>query len=75
MEAQCWGEQSPVVLLTYLNAGDHFLTPRPVEEASAHTLDPIPVAVILAVRDAVLATVSLVAAGANTDLPVPCPSI
>ena len=74
MEAQGWGEQGRAVSLTYLNARDHLLTLPPVVGAGAHTLDPIPGAFILA-EQVVLAVVSFVAAGANTDLPVPCPSI
>lgn len=74
MEAQGWGEQGRAVSLTYLNARDHILALRPLVEAGAHTLDPIPEAFILA-EQVVLAVVSFVAAGANTDLPVPCPSI
>lgn len=73
--AQDWGEQGPEVLLTYLNARDHILALWPLEEANAHTLNPIPVAFILAGHGLVLALVSLEAVGANTDLPIPRPFI
>lgn len=73
--AQGLGRKGPAVLLTYLNVRDHILTLRPLVEAGAHTLDPIPVAVILADQDLVLALISFKARGAFTDHSVPCPSI
>lgn len=73
--AQSWGRKGPVVLLTYLNALDHILTLRPLVEAGAHTLVPIPVASILADHDLVLALISSIARGALADLSVPGPSV
>ena len=73
--AQGWGQQGPAVLLTYLNVRDYVLALWPLEEARAHALDSIPVASILAEHDLLLALVSLETSGANTGLPIPCPSI
>lgn len=77
-EAQGLGRKGPEVLLTYItyiNACDHILTPRPLIEAGAHTLGPIPAASILADRDLVLALISSKARAAFADLSIPCPSV
>lgn len=76
--AQGLGRKGPTVLLTYItyiNACDHILTPRPLIEAGAYTLVPIPVASILADWDFVLALISSKAIGAFTDLSIPSPSV
>lgn len=73
--AQVLGREGHAVLLTQLNARNHFLAIQPLVEVGAHTLDPIPGASVLADWDLVLAPISSKAREAFTGFSIPFPFI